>query len=58
VITEAFNAAAQARARTLGLRGHPVIALAHPLATRPLADLVAETQALFDAIVRGLTVDP
>ena len=34
VVTEAFEAAAVARAATLGLPDHPRVSVAHPLASR------------------------
>ena len=55
VITSAFDAAVRSRARALGMQGHPIVTMSHPLATRTAADINAEARALFDAIVRGLT---
>ena len=44
VVTEAFEAAAVARAAALGLPDHPRVAVAHPLASRR-GDEVAEMAA-------------
>jgi len=40
------------------MRGQPIVAMRHPLATRAAADIHAEAEALFDTIVRGLAVSP
>ena len=50
VVTEAFEAAAVARAAALGLPDHPRVTVAHPLASRR-GDEVAEMAAAAAAAV-------
>ena len=54
MITTAFETAAQMRAKTLGLEGHPLVVVQHPLASRSAAEVKAMAESLVDAIARGL----
>ena len=53
VVTEAFEAAAVARAAALGLPDHPRVAVAHPLASRR-GDEVAKMAAAAASVVAAL----
>lgn len=52
--TTAFEAAAHARARILGCVDHPVVVMAHPLASRTQAEVVVIAEQLVAQIVAGL----
>jgi hypothetical protein len=55
MLTTAFEVAAQLRAKTLGLEGHPLVVMPHPLASRTEAEVKAMAADLVDVIARGLT---
>lgn len=55
MLTSAFQTAAQLRAKTLGLEGHPLVVMQHPLASRTEAAVKVIAAELVDAIANGLT---
>jgi hypothetical protein len=55
VITTAFEVAGRARARILGMEGHPLVVMPHPLASKSEAEVQAIAATIVDAIARGLT---
>ena len=55
MLTSAFQTAAELRAKTLGLEGHPLVVMPHPLASRSEAEVKAIVETLVDAVARGLT---
>jgi len=54
VITQAFTQAAQHRARALGLLEHPVVVIAHPLASKTRAQVQHLAHDSVAEVVRGL----
>jgi hypothetical protein len=54
VVTEAFQAAAVARAAALGLPDHPRVAIAHPLASRRGDDVERLAVAAVAPVVAAL----
>lgn len=58
LITTAFETAAKARLRVLGMAAHPVVAMKHPLASRKEHEMRALAESLVDAVVRGLVAAP
>lgn len=55
MLTTAFQTAAQMRAKSLGLEGHPLVVMQHPLASRTEAEVTAIAEELVETIARGLT---
>ena len=55
MLTTAFETAAQLRAKTLGLEGHPLVVMPHPLASRTLAEVKMIAASVVDGVARGLT---
>ena len=55
MLTSAFQTAAQLRAKTLGLEGHPLVVMPHPLASRAAAEVKTIVESLVDGVARGLT---
>ncbi len=55
MLTTAFETAAQVRAKTLGLEGHPFVIVQHPLASKTDAEVKVMAEALVDGVARGLT---
>ena len=55
VVTEAFQAAAEARARVLGLPEHPRVIIEHPLASRMPSEVEKVAAAAAERIVAGLS---
>ena len=55
MLTQAFANAAQMRAKTLGLEGHPLVVMPHPLASKTETEVKAIVAALVEAVARGLT---
>ena len=55
MLTSAFQTAAQLRAKTLGLEGHPLVVMPHPLASRSEAEVKAIVETLVDTVAGGLT---
>jgi hypothetical protein len=55
MITTAFETAGRLRAKTLGLEGHPLVAMQHPLASKTEAEVKVIAEGLVDAVARGLT---
>lgn len=54
LITTAFDTAARARARVLGMEAHPIVAMKHPLASRKQDEIAAIAESLVEPIVLGL----
>jgi hypothetical protein len=54
VITAGFSLAAKARARTLGMQDHPVIAVQHPLANRTTAEVENFAKEIAYQVTSGL----
>jgi hypothetical protein len=54
VLTEAFQAAAKIRARTLGMPDHPTVVLEHPMASKTHAEIQAMAERFVAAIAGGL----
>ena len=46
------------RARSLGLGGHPLVVIPHPLASKTEAEVKVIAENIVDAIVRVLTERP
>jgi hypothetical protein len=55
MLTTAFETAAQLRAKTLGLEGHPLVVIPHPLATCSQAEVKTIAANVVDGVARGLT---
>lgn len=55
VITTAFEVAAKARSRVLGMQPEGILAMEHPLASRNEVELAAIALAIAASVVRGLT---
>ena len=55
MLTAAFQTAAELRAKTLGLEGHPLVVMPHPLASRTEAEVKAIVATMIDGVARGLT---
>ena len=55
MLTAAFQNAAALRARTLGLEGHPLVVMPHPLASRSEAEVKTLAETLVESVARGLT---
>ena len=55
VITTAFEVAGRARARVLGMEGHPLAVMPHPLASMTEVEVQAVAETLVDSIASGLT---
>lgn len=55
LITTAFETAAKARARVLGIEGHPTVVMPHPLASRTQAEVAELAEALVHRVAGGLT---
>lgn len=55
VITSAFTRLAQARGRHLGMPGHPVVVVAHPLASKKDDEVVQMVQGALEEIVNAVT---
>ncbi len=58
MLTQAFANAAQMRAKTLGLEGHPLVVMPHPLASRSEAEVKTFAADLVEDVARGLTDKP
>jgi hypothetical protein len=58
MLTTAFEAAAHMRAKTLGLGGHPLVVIPHPLASKTEAEVKVIAADMVDSIVRVLTERP
>lgn len=54
IITSAFETPARARARVLGMEGHPVVVMKHPLASRTPEEVRAMAESLIKSLARGL----
>ena len=54
IITAAFEVAGRARARVLGMEGHPLAVMPHPLASMTEAEVRAIAETLVDSIASGL----
>jgi predicted dienelactone hydrolase len=54
VITQAFTQAARIRAEVLGLPEHPVVVVAHPLASKSREETQHLAPHSVEAVVRGL----
>jgi hypothetical protein len=54
VITSGFTVAAKARARTLSMQDHPVVAVQHPLANKTDAEVKAMAREIAKQVVDGL----
>ena len=57
MITTAFEVAAKARLRVLGMEQHSVVAMQHPLASRSESDLREMASELARQVVKGLTAE-
>lgn len=55
MLTSAFQTAARLRAKTLGLEGHPLVVMQHPLASRTQAAVKSIAAELVDGVASGLT---
>lgn len=55
VITTAFEVAAKARSRVLGIQPQGIFAMEHPLASRTEVELAAIARAIAASVARGLT---
>jgi len=55
MITAAFQTAAQLRAKTLGLEGHPIVVLPHPLASKTEDEVKTIARDLVGSVAGGLT---
>ena len=55
MLTQAFANAAQMRAKTLGLEGHPLVVMPHPLASRSEGEVKTFAGDLVAEVARGLT---
>ena len=55
MLTAAFQTAAELRAKTLGLEGHPLVVMPHPLASRTAAEVKTIVETMIDGVARGLT---
>ena len=55
MITAAFQTAAELRAKTLGLEGHPIVVMPHPLASRTEGEVKTIARDLIAAVAQGLT---
>ena len=58
MLTTAFEAAAHMRGKTLGLGGHPLVVVQHPLASKTEAEVKVIAADIVEAIVRVLTEQP
>ena len=54
LITTAFEVAARARARVLGMEGHPIVVMRHPLASKTPAEVKAMAEEIVETIARDL----
>jgi hypothetical protein len=54
VVTEAFEAAALARATALGLADHPRVAVAHPLASRRVDEVATMAASAAASVAAAL----
>ena len=54
MITTAFEVAGRARARVLGMEGHPLVVMPHPLASKTAAEVKAIAETLVERIANGL----
>jgi hypothetical protein len=54
VITSGFTVAAKARARTLSMQDHPVVAVQHPLANKTDTEVKAMARQIAKQVVGGL----
>jgi hypothetical protein len=54
VITTGFSLAAKARARTLGMQDHPIIAVQHPLANRTTSEVENFARQIASQVADGL----
>jgi hypothetical protein len=57
VITTGFSVAAKARARTLGMQEHPLVAVQHPLANRTTNEVENFARQIAYQVVSGLVKD-
>lgn len=55
MLTSAFQTAARLRAKTLGLEGHPLVVMQHPLASRTEVAVKSIAAELVDSVANGLT---
>lgn len=55
VITTAFEVAAKARSRVLGIQPEAILTMEHPLASRTDVELKAIARAIAASVARGLT---
>jgi hypothetical protein len=55
IITTAFEVAAKARARVLGMQQHPIIVVKHPMASKTEAEVKVMAAEIVQRIVDGLT---
>jgi len=58
MLTTAFETAAHMRAKTLGLGGHPLVVIPHPLASKTEAEVKVIAADMVESIVRILTERP
>ena len=54
MITEAFTKAAEIRARVLGMTGHPVVVIEHPIASKGKERILALARQSVAEVSRGL----
>jgi hypothetical protein len=54
VITSAFETPARARSRVLGMEGHPLVVMKHPLASRTPEEVGSMAESFIEALARGL----
>lgn len=58
VLTTGFIAATHVRRKILGMEGHPVVTVPHPLASLSADDASAIASRIVDAVAAGLTEPP
>lgn len=54
LITTAFEVAARARARILGMEEHPIVVMRHPLASKTPAEVKVIAAEIVESIARDL----
>ena len=58
MLTTAFETAAHMRAQTLGLGGHPLVVMPHPLASKTRAEVKVTAEEIVGSIARALMEQP
>jgi hypothetical protein len=54
ICTEDFVVAAEAQVRALGMPDHPIVVIAHPLATMPRPEIRRQAQRAWEQVLRHL----